>query len=211
MAQAKQSSKRKRRQIALPAVGAAGGSLALTGGASAAAAPIMDQRSHPYLPGHEITLGEEEMSDVSLATFYVRPGEPQIDRANCSLLQPAADAAAEQADAAARQVCCRECAALAVPWRDAAWAAAEGAASAWASWPAAAAAAARGVIAASASRRERAAGYGTAIAASHHHRLGGWRFLPAPPSLGTAEHDPRAGALLTRNACVREPPLRARS
>jgi hypothetical protein len=71
MAQAKQGSKRKRRKIALPAVGAAGVSLALTGGASAAAAPIMDQQSHPYLPGHEITLGEEELSDVSLATFYV--------------------------------------------------------------------------------------------------------------------------------------------
>jgi hypothetical protein len=71
MAQAKQSSKRKRPKIALPAAGAAGVSLALTGGASAAPAPIMDQQSHSYLPGHEITLGEEEISDVSLATFYV--------------------------------------------------------------------------------------------------------------------------------------------
>ena len=71
MTQVKQSSKRKRRKMALPAVGAAGVSLALTGGASAAQGPIMDQPSHAYLPGHEITLGEEEMSDVSLATFYV--------------------------------------------------------------------------------------------------------------------------------------------
>lgn len=71
MAQAKQSSKRKRRKISLPAVGAAGVSLALTGGASAAPAPAMDQSSHAYLPGHAITLGEEEISDVSLATFYV--------------------------------------------------------------------------------------------------------------------------------------------
>src|SRR5262245_5360078 len=71
MAQAKQSSKRKRRKISLPAVGAAGVSLALTGGASAAPAPIMDQSSHAYLPSHEIILGEEEISDVSLATFYV--------------------------------------------------------------------------------------------------------------------------------------------
>ncbi len=71
MAQVKQSSKQKRRKINLPAVGAAGVSLALTGGASAAVAPITDQQSHPYLPGHEVTLGEEEMSDVSLATFYV--------------------------------------------------------------------------------------------------------------------------------------------
>src|SRR5262249_3414956 len=71
MAQAKRSSKRNRRKISLPAVGAAGVSLALTGGASAAPVPVMDQSSYAYLPGHEVTLGEEEMSDVSLATFYV--------------------------------------------------------------------------------------------------------------------------------------------
>ena len=71
MAQAKQGSKRKRRNIALPAVGAAGVSLALTGGASAAPAPIMDQQSQLHIPSHDIMLGEEEMSDVSLATFYV--------------------------------------------------------------------------------------------------------------------------------------------
>ena len=70
MAQAKRSSKRKRRKIALPAMGAAGVSLALTGGAAAASAPIMDRQLHSYFPGHEITLGEEEMSDVSLATFF---------------------------------------------------------------------------------------------------------------------------------------------
>lgn len=71
MAHAKQSPKRKRRKITLPAVGAAGVSLALTGGASAASVPMMDQQPQHALPGHEILLGEEEMSDVSLATFYV--------------------------------------------------------------------------------------------------------------------------------------------
>jgi hypothetical protein len=71
MAQAKRSSKRMRRKIALPAVGAAGVSLALTGAASAASAPIMDRQLHSYFPGHEITLGEEEMFDVSLATLFV--------------------------------------------------------------------------------------------------------------------------------------------
>lgn len=70
MAQAKRSSKRKQRNIALPAVGAAGVSLALTGAASAASVPIMDRQLHSYFPGHEITLGEEEMFDVSLATFF---------------------------------------------------------------------------------------------------------------------------------------------
>src|SRR5215831_2961747 len=75
MAQAKRSSKRKRRKISLPAVGLAGVSLALTGGASAAPAPVMDQSSRAYAPPHEITLGEEEISDVSLATFYVFDNE----------------------------------------------------------------------------------------------------------------------------------------
>ena len=42
------------------------------GGASAAVAPITDVPRTPLIaPGHEITLGEEEISDVSLATFYV--------------------------------------------------------------------------------------------------------------------------------------------
>ena len=77
MAQAKRRSKRKRK-IALPAVGAAGVSLALNGVAYAAPAPIMDRQSHFYFPGHEITLGEEEMSDVSLATFFVFDHENRI-------------------------------------------------------------------------------------------------------------------------------------
>jgi hypothetical protein len=77
MAQAKQTSKRKRRKMTLPAMGAAGVSLALTGGASAAPAPVMDDASKAYLPSHEITLGEEEISDVSLATFYVFDNERQ--------------------------------------------------------------------------------------------------------------------------------------
>jgi len=91
MAQAKRNSKRKRRNIALPGVGVAGMSLALTGGASGATAPVMDQPSRAYLPSHQITLGEEEMSDVSLATFYVFDqenlksikGELQLARGGC--------------------------------------------------------------------------------------------------------------------------------
>src|SRR5262249_19553889 len=71
MQRAKRSSKRKRRKISLPAVAASGGTLALPGGASAALVPVMDQSSYAYLAGDEVTLGEEEMSDVSLATFYV--------------------------------------------------------------------------------------------------------------------------------------------
>jgi len=71
MARAKQASKRKQRRAALPAVGAAGMSLAMAGGASAAVAPTPDLPStHTALPP-AFFLGEEEISDVSLATFYV--------------------------------------------------------------------------------------------------------------------------------------------
>jgi hypothetical protein len=69
MARAKQASKRKRRRIALPVLGA-GVSLAIGGGASATA-PAARLPSQETGPLPVITLGEEEISDVSLATFYV--------------------------------------------------------------------------------------------------------------------------------------------
>jgi hypothetical protein len=65
---AKQASKRKRRNVALPVVGAAGASLAMASGASATVA-IADLSSQDT--GPRMILGEEEISDVSLATFYV--------------------------------------------------------------------------------------------------------------------------------------------
>lgn len=72
MARAKQASKRKRRSKAVPVLGAAGLSLSLAGGASAStggtAADISPQNTSP---NHQIFLGEEEISDVSLSTFYV--------------------------------------------------------------------------------------------------------------------------------------------
>ena len=72
MSRAKQGSKRKSRACAVPLLGAAGLSLSLASGAPAATVgPVL---------GHEITLGEEEISDVSLATFYVFDKEnPQVD------------------------------------------------------------------------------------------------------------------------------------
>ena len=68
MAKAKQVSKRKRRNTALPVLGAAGISLAMAGGASATppAANVPSEDTGP-----RIALGEEEIADVSLATFYV--------------------------------------------------------------------------------------------------------------------------------------------
>jgi hypothetical protein len=73
MPQAKKPSKRKHRACAVPLLGAAGLSLSLASGAPAATAGPT---------AHEITLGEEEISDVSLATFYV------FDRENIGPSQP---------------------------------------------------------------------------------------------------------------------------
>jgi hypothetical protein len=72
MPRVKQASKKKRVTNALPALGAAGLTFSLVGGASAAVAPVNDQpQTSNYSPSHQITLGEEEIADVSLATFYV--------------------------------------------------------------------------------------------------------------------------------------------
>ena len=79
MARTKQASKRKRGNTSLPVLGAAGISLAMAGGASATppAANVPSQDTGP-----RITLGEEEISDVSLATFYVfdKENESQLDQ-----------------------------------------------------------------------------------------------------------------------------------
>jgi hypothetical protein len=70
MARSTQASKQKGRRKTLPLVGAAGVSLAFAGGAYATApttehAPPQDTTQRPV-----ITLGEEEISDVNLGTFY---------------------------------------------------------------------------------------------------------------------------------------------
>ena len=78
MARAKQVSKRKGPKVALPVWGAAGMSLAMAGGASAGVAPTADTSSkHNALPS-VVTLGEEELSDVSLSTFFVFDREAAI-------------------------------------------------------------------------------------------------------------------------------------
>jgi len=69
MARAKKSSN-KRVKAALPALGAAGLTFSMVGGASAATVPANDVTQN-YSPNHQMTLGEEEIADVSLATFYV--------------------------------------------------------------------------------------------------------------------------------------------
>src|SRR5882672_3345628 len=72
MPRVKQASKKKRVTKAVPVMGAAGLTFSLVGGASAAALPTADVQTTPNnMMGHQVTLGEEEISDVSLATFYV--------------------------------------------------------------------------------------------------------------------------------------------
>jgi len=68
----KQTSKRKRRKEVVPALGIVGVSLSLAGGGSAAlSAPAADIQSQNTARVPEITLNEEEISDVSLGTFFV--------------------------------------------------------------------------------------------------------------------------------------------
>jgi hypothetical protein len=72
MPRVKQASKKKHVTKAVPVMGAAGLTLSMMGGASASAVPVADLPSPPNLLGsHAITLGDEEIADVSLATFYV--------------------------------------------------------------------------------------------------------------------------------------------
>lgn len=112
MARAKRTSKQKRRRRAFPALGAAGVSLAVAGGASAtvstANVPPRDTELRPV-----ITLDEEEISDVSLAMSSTRKPPEHLSSAKAYNLQPAAEVAAaeaaegaqfEAAEAAAAQV-----------------------------------------------------------------------------------------------------------
>jgi len=86
MPHTKHGSNRKRRNETLPALGVVGMSLSLAGGTSdATAAPVPDTFSPQAAPGHEFNLNEEEVADVSLATFYVfdkeNAGKPQVQLA----------------------------------------------------------------------------------------------------------------------------------
>jgi hypothetical protein len=58
---------------ALPVLGIAGASLAMAGGAAYASTggAVADVQSQTTSPQQHVFLGEEELSDVSLSTFYV--------------------------------------------------------------------------------------------------------------------------------------------
>jgi hypothetical protein len=73
MPREKEASKRKRvTKAAVRALGATSLTFGLAGGASASATPTADvpQKSN-FAPTQAITLNEEEIADVSLATFYL--------------------------------------------------------------------------------------------------------------------------------------------
>ena len=68
----KRASKRKRQSKTIPALGAAGLSLALASEASlASTAPALNTITRNAGVSHEITLREEEVCDISLAAFHV--------------------------------------------------------------------------------------------------------------------------------------------
>ena len=83
MARTKQASKRNRRSKAVPALGVAGLSLSLASGTSASTSgPAADVTPQNTSPNYQILLGDEEISDVSLSTFYVfdkeNAAQPQL-------------------------------------------------------------------------------------------------------------------------------------
>jgi len=73
MSRVKQASKKKRvTKAAIPALGAAGLTFSLAGGASASAVPAADvQPTANLVPNQALMLGDEEIADVSLATFHL--------------------------------------------------------------------------------------------------------------------------------------------
>ena len=78
----KQTSKRKKRSAkgAVPVLGAAGLTFALAGSASASAVQTADVPQTPnFAPSQAITLSEEELADVSLATFHLFDHESIAD------------------------------------------------------------------------------------------------------------------------------------
>jgi hypothetical protein len=74
MSRVKQASQRSK---AIPILGVAGLSLTLTSGVSVAAGPTPDTPARNAAVSQEMMLGEEEISDVSLATFHVFDKENQ--------------------------------------------------------------------------------------------------------------------------------------
>jgi hypothetical protein len=118
MPQVKQASNRKRgTKAAVSALGAAGLTFSLLGSATASAVPAADvPQTTAFAPNEAITLGEEEIADISLATFYVFDKEKvgsgvQVARRGCHGSRGSAvRAATEGASTACRGCACGGCA-----------------------------------------------------------------------------------------------------
>ena len=86
-AAAKKALQRKRRRKAVPVLAAAGLSFSLASGASAAVGMGADLPSRTALVSQQMTLRDEEITDVSLATFHVFDNEsmkrPRVQFAMC--------------------------------------------------------------------------------------------------------------------------------
>ncbi len=88
MSRANKTSKRNRRTQVVPILGAAGLSLSLASGAFAIGGAPTDLPTRNTAVSHPTTLCEEEISEVSLATFYI------FDKENARTLIPRARLAA---------------------------------------------------------------------------------------------------------------------
>jgi hypothetical protein len=100
MPRSKQTSKARSRRRAVTAWGVAGALSLAAGGASASIGPAGDLPTENTAP--VFTLGEEEISDVSLATFYV------FDKENARAHRPGVQLAARACGRGCRG-CARGC------------------------------------------------------------------------------------------------------
>jgi hypothetical protein len=85
MPRAKQASNRKAVKKSVPVLGAAGLSLIAGGASAATAAPAAVMPTMDTAPNQEVILGEEEISDVNLATFYVFDKESALPEGTVQL------------------------------------------------------------------------------------------------------------------------------
>ena len=117
MSDAKQASKRRGRTKAVAVLGVAG-ALSLAGGASGAA---VGPPSDTLMANKEVTLYEEEISDVSLSTFYAfdhesaeahRPGLQLTQRTRSGRPRQGSGGCAVDDCAGGGPRCCASCATL---------------------------------------------------------------------------------------------------
>ena len=128
MLRVKQASKQKRttKAAAVTVLGATGLGFSLLGSASASTMPAADiAQSDNTSPNQRFVLSEEEMADVSLATFHLFDKENvgsgvQLARASVAAVAARPVAAVAARPVAARSVAARSVAARSVPARSAA-------------------------------------------------------------------------------------------